>query len=83
MVYQCFGMMNLIMKKMYRAILEKKEEKYYLEIQEYKKKYFWSKRDWTFHESHSSKIKDVVMNHANKYLDKIPNINDTIKIWCN
>lgn len=85
MEYQCFGMnwMNLNKKmKTYKAILEKKEDKYYLEIQKYKKKYFWSKHKWHFYTSYTTSNLNYMIKEAEHSEILIPNLKKmVINLW--
>lgn len=68
--------------KTYKAILEKKENKYHLEIQKYKKKYFWSGYDWHFHTSYTTSDLNHMIKEAefSEYL--VPNLKKmVISLW--
>jgi hypothetical protein len=68
--------------KTYRAILDKKDNKYHLEIQKYKKKYFWSGHDWHFHMSYSTTDLNTMINEANLNEHLVPDLkNLVISLW--
>jgi hypothetical protein len=71
--------MNLNEKmKTYKAILEKKQDKYYLEIQKYKKKYFWSKYKWYFYTSYTTNNINHMIKEAEHNEILIPNLKKII-----
>jgi hypothetical protein len=68
--------------KKYKAILEKKESKYYLEIQKYEKKYFWSKHKWHFHTSFTTSNLNYMVMEAEYSEHLVPNLKKmVVNLW--
>jgi hypothetical protein len=68
--------------KTYRAILNKKDNKYHLEIQKYKKKYFWSKHKWHFHTSFTTSNLNYMVMEAEYSEHLVPDLkNLVISLW--
>jgi hypothetical protein len=68
--------------KKYKAILEKKGSKYYMEIRKYKKKYFWSKYKWHFYTSFTAHNLNHMIKEGKHNEHLIPNLRKIItRLW--